>query len=214
MKKKPKLHIQRLKILDESKKYIIRNGWNEDLFKLITKNSNYEYKDLTSLFPEGHLSLLEFFLNDLNDNMTHLSKKINLKKMRIHKRIRELILLRLRINRKDNDLIKRTYFALMLPQYSKIAYSSLYSTVDQMWFLVGDTSTDFNFYTKRAILASVYSLTIFYSINNDVEKSIKFLDYQLKKVSKIPLIKNKIRNISEIFPFAFKLINKSIVARR
>ena len=36
----------------------------------------------------------------------------------------------------------------------------LYSTVDAMWRAAGDTSTDFNFYTKRAILSAVYSSTL------------------------------------------------------
>ncbi len=35
----------------------------------------------------------------------------------------------------------------------------LYRTVDAIWYAAGDTSTDFNFYTKRATLAGVYSST-------------------------------------------------------
>ena len=35
----------------------------------------------------------------------------------------------------------------------------MYRTVDAMWRAAGDTSTDFNFYTKRGILAGVYGST-------------------------------------------------------
>ena len=33
---------------------------------------------------------------------------------------------------------------------------NLYKTVDNMWYLAGDNSTDFNFYTKRLTLALIY----------------------------------------------------------
>ena len=36
----------------------------------------------------------------------------------------------------------------------------VYRTVDAMWRAAGDTSTDFNFYTKRGILAGVYGSTL------------------------------------------------------
>jgi ubiquinone biosynthesis protein COQ9 len=41
-----------------------------------------------------------------------------------------------------------------------LAARLLYHTVDTMWRAVGDTSTDFNFYTKRGILAGVYGATL------------------------------------------------------
>ncbi len=45
----------------------------------------------------------------------------------------------------------------------------LYRTVDAMWRAIGDTSTDFNFYTKRAILAGVYSATLMRWFTDDSE---------------------------------------------
>ena len=79
----------------------------------------------------------------------------------------EIILMRLKINDKDRALIKQTFFTLMLPHHIKIATRSLYNTSDKIWYLAGDHSTNFNYYTKRAILASVYSSTVFYWFNGD-----------------------------------------------
>ena len=79
------------------------------------------------------------------------------------------------------QLIKKTLFTLMLPQHSKIAAATLYSIVDQIWFLAGDNSTNFNFYTKRAILAQVLTITNLHWLNNDdLKDTISVLDKQLK----------------------------------
>ena len=133
-----KLDSMRKKILTESKKHIVNQGWNENLFEIIKKNNKLIKDKIVVLFPEGYLSLLKFFLEEQNMKMTESAKKIDLKRLKTFKKIREIILLRLKKNNKDKDLIKRTFFTLLLPQHSKLATKSLYKTVDQMWFIAGD----------------------------------------------------------------------------
>ena len=67
--------------------------------------------------------------------------------MKLHQRIREIILVRLKIYQKQKELIRKTFFSLILPQHLKISSVFLYNTVDQIWFIAQDKSTDFNFYT-------------------------------------------------------------------
>ena len=77
--------------------------------------------------------------------------------------------------------------------------------------MTGDSSTDFNFYSKRAILASIYSNTIIHFINNeDLEETIKLLDRQLKIVSKIPKIKNRLSDFSKLSSEILKFRKNSI----
>lgn len=197
---KNNLNLKRRKILNESKKYVVTNGWNESLFKSITKNKIFKIDEILILFPEGYLSLLKFYLKELNIDMTSSAINLDLTRMKTHQRIREIILLRLNIKQNEKDLIKRTYFTLLLPKHFNILLMSLYNIVDQIWFIAGDNSTDFNFYSKRAILATVYSSTVLYWINNEnFEETKKFLDKQLKKISKIPQIKKQIKNVSSFF---------------
>ena len=138
------------------------------------------------------------YLEEINLKMTKNSKKINLIRLRTHERVRELVKLRLKIMLKEKILIKKTFIHLLLPFNHKIAYKNLYRTVDQIWFLAGDNSTDFNFYSKRMILATIYTSTISHFINNDdYQETINFLEKNLKKVSLIPKLKNKTKNFSE-----------------
>ena len=66
-----------------------------------------------------------------------------------------------------------------------------------MWRLADDTSTDFNYYTKRIILSGVYSSVIISFLKKDNMIEIEnILDNRLSKVSKIPILKNKYKSRS------------------
>lgn len=50
-----------------------------------------------------------------------------------------------------------------LPQNLPTTLHNLGVMVDEIWFNVGDASTDYNWYTKRASLLNIYILTGLYS---------------------------------------------------
>ena len=208
--KKTNLNLKRLEILRNVKKNIIINGWNDNIFSIITKRNKYNEEEVRALFSKGYRSLLELYLFNADQEMIKSCNKIDLIKMKTHERIREIILLKLKINAKDKNLFKRTFFTLMLPQHFNIATSSLYRTVDHIWYIAGDKSTNFNFYTKRLILAGIYSSTVFYWIDGDktFEQIKDFLNNQLKQVSKIPKIKEQIKSTINILPKSFLFAKK------
>ena len=137
------------------------------------------------------------------------SKKLNLIQLRLHERVRELCILRLNIMQKEKKFVVKTYNHLCLPQNYKFSSKNLYKTIDQIWFLSGDNSTDFNFYTKRIILAGIYTSTMIHFINNEnIDGTIDFLNNQLKKVKYIPKFKNRINDIVKILPQILKYKKK------
>ena len=75
----------------------------------------------------------------------------------------------------------------------------IYKSVDQIWHIAGDASTDFNYYSKRLILTGIYSKLILYFFNNEDQNTLeKILDKDLQRVAKIPVLKSKIRIINLI----------------
>jgi ubiquinone biosynthesis protein COQ9 len=62
-----------------------------------------------------------------------------------------------------------SYFAL--PLNAAAGLTCLYRTVDAIWYAAGDKATDYNFYTKRALLAGVYSSTLLFWLNDKSEDS-------------------------------------------
>src|SRR3546814_8607904 len=75
-----------------------------------------------------------------------------------------------------------------MPQNGPLAAKLLYRTVDAIWYACGDTATDYNFYTKRALLAGVYSSTLLYWLNDRSEgfaATWAFLDRRIGEVLKV-----------------------------
>ena len=203
------LKIIRSKILKEAKSYVSKKGWNDQLFINLSKTSKFKLVELESLFSGGKNSLIQIYLDEINNKMKIESKKLNLLRLRTHERIREIMILRLKIMLKEKNIVSKTFSHLLLPQNYKFATKNLYKTVDEIWFLAGDNSTDFNFYSKRIILGSIYSLTMLHFVNNqDINETIKFLDKQLKNTSYIPKLKNKTYDIIKIIPKALKFKKK------
>ena len=121
--------------------------------------------------------------------------------MPVHMKIRSLILIRLEQAAPYKEVVRRTLAVLARPQHAKLASQLLYKTVDEMWRAAGDTSTDYNFYTKRATLSAVYSATLlaFLSDNSaDLAKTEAFLDRRLADVAKLPKMARPARVVADM----------------
>ncbi len=178
------------------------DGWTVKSINLSLKELNFSKQEFKNHFPKGIRDLVKYYLEDSDNKMVLKYKKNKNTNSPIHLKIKEMILIKLQQSQNQKDVVRKTLFWLGLPKNSKIALMSLYNTVDLIWREAGDRSTDFNFYSKRAILSSVYSSTLlaFLGDNNpDLDKTEKFLDRRLKDVSKIPKLITPVKNFSNVF---------------
>ena len=138
------------------------------------------------------VTCINFFINQ--EMKTLISG--DFKKLRVNEKIRFLILNRLKIIDKFFD--KRLIFKLVVKQKSiSKAGIMLFNVSDEIWHLSGDTSTDFNYYSKRIILMNVYFASFVYFLNdNSVEyaKTKDFIDKQISSVLKFGKLKSNLSN--------------------
>ena len=140
---------------------------------------------LTRLFPDGPLSLIEFYSLWTDAEMEKRLAAMDLPNMKIRERIAAAVLARLSILGPHKEAARRAGATLSLPLHAGLAARLLYHTVDTMWRAVGDTSTDFNFYTKRGILAGVYGATLLRWFNDtsaDETATHEFLAARIENV--------------------------------
>jgi len=121
------------------------------------------------LFPGGPLDLVEAISDMFDKEMDAELAKAKLGTMKVRARIAKAVTTRLGILRPHKEAARRAAAFLTLPPNAARGATLLYRTVDAMWRAAGDTSTDFNFYTKRAILAGVYSATLMRWFNDTSE---------------------------------------------
>lgn len=185
------------------KKIVSSDGWSSDVIKKLIE-AGVKSTDLTFFFKNDYKKILEFSLKELNKINENRIKKINIINLPLNKRIKKILMMRINIINEDKDFYKKTFYHLMLPQNLKILKANLYRSVDNMWYIAGDNSTDFNFYTKRIILATIYTNALHVLFNHNFDQVEINIDNNLKKVSKIPKIKERFSFLKKNIPFFLK----------
>ena len=180
------------------------DGWSEASLKMAAADCGVSEAELTTLFPAGIADAIAAYGAWADEKMkaAFLDRyEAELPVMPVHIKIRTLILIRLEQAAPHKEVVRRTMAVLARPQHAKLAAKLLYDTVDVMWRTAGDTSTDYNFYTKRATLSAVYSATLlaFLADNSaDMAKTEAFLDRRLADIARIPKLAKPAKGMADM----------------
>jgi ubiquinone biosynthesis protein COQ9 len=74
---------------------------------------------------------------------------------------------KMRLEMVDAELVRRAASVFALPQNAGLGARLVWETADTIWRGLGDTSEDFNWYSKRLTLSGVFSATVLYWIGDD-----------------------------------------------
>ena len=188
-------------VLRFAKKFVSENGLTKNCLENISKKYGLNTDETDLLFPQGNIDLIKFALEQLNNDLEVYCRQIDLIRLPIHKRIRKVLLSKISLMNKDKSFYRSIFLNLLIPKKNFSLSNQLYNSVDQIWFIAGDSSTDFNFYTKRLILSGIYSRVILFFFNNNNQEELEnILDESLKRVSKIPEIKSKLKIFKDYLP--------------
>lgn len=187
-------------------KYLYKNYQNID-FNNIDKD--IFFKKITGLnFLEKEeliLAVSNLFFEDLDKNFLNETKANINKIKKTNEKISFLLNKRFQVEKKNKDLIKKIFIHLIKNNNSNKVLNYIYSVADTMWKHSNDRSVDFNYYTKRLILSSVYLkilILIFYrenltdkDIDNEIQKSLE----HIKLISQFKIKFDFLKNIKEFF---------------
>ncbi|NCP12577.1 MAG: COQ9 family protein [Sphingomonadales bacterium] len=115
--------------------------------------------------------------------------------MKIRDRIRALVGFRLEAVAHIDEAVRRALAVMAQPQNVRRSLKLGWGSADIMWRLAGDSATDYNHYTKRAILAGIYSATLAVFVNDESEgkaDTYAFLDRRIDGVMKFEKVKAQI----------------------
>ena len=193
------------------------DGFTDAVLKRAGDKAGADDIALARLFPQGALSLVEAFSDWADGEMVALLEQTDLKKMKIRERISAAVLARLEVLTPHKEAARRAGAWLTLPPHAPRGMTLLYRTVDAMWRAAGDTATDFNFYTKRAILAGVYSATLMRWFNDDSEgedATHTFLAKRIDDVMRFEKFKADVKKRTKGWPSFADILGGSARARR
>ena len=163
------------------------------IFKKIGDLDFFDKKELllkiSSLFFED---LDQRFLNEVKSKVDKITKT--------NEKISFLLNKRLQIEKKNKDLIKKFFIHLIKDNNSNKVLTYIYSVSDIMWKYANDRSVDFNYYTKRLILSSVYLKILILSfyknnltqkdLNEEISKSLEHVKLISQFKIKLDFFKN------------------------
>jgi ubiquinone biosynthesis protein COQ9 len=155
---------------------------------------------------------LEFYHRQADIEMVRaLQAHPGLASLRTRERVALAIRLRLEANAGHREAIRQALSFLALPTNAPLGAKCLYRTVDAIWYAAGDKATDFSFYTKRGLLAGVYSATVLYWLNDRSEgaaDSWAFLDRRIADVMKLYELRARLDRLVAQLPDPFRLFRK------
>ncbi|WCR59367.1 MAG: hypothetical protein PG978_000803 [Wolbachia endosymbiont of Ctenocephalides felis wCfeF] len=152
-------------------------------------------------FQNGIYSALEYIAEDLNSSMEAELRNSNLEDMKVRERVKLAVQIRLSNYAKlpnYREFLKNVLLFSVLPKNTYFSSKLLCRTVSAIWYGIYDQSTDFNYYTKRAILAGVYLSTMLFFINDYSEGfagTLSFLDRRIDNVMAFQKFKTRLKGI-------------------
>ncbi len=179
------------------------DGWTKNTLMNAAATAGYERDEALRAFPGGPREAVESYLRMADQRMMDALLDVDPDSLKVRARITLAIRCRLQAADAERDVILRTLSLLATPAYSRVAARSLYETVNTIWYWAGDTATDFNFYTKRGLLAGVYTSTLLFWLNDESPDHVDtwaFLDRRIADVMRIPKVTQRFKSIGQRLP--------------
>lgn len=179
------------------------DGWTDACAKAAAKEIGMDGDVVQHLFPSGPVDMAAHF-SDLADRqmLIELAER-DLPSMRIRDRISTGLRVRLELQVDHREAVRRAVAITAMPQHAALSARLVYRTVDAIWRVAGDTATDFNFYSKRGLLAWVYTTTLLHWLDDDSEdhhETWAFLDRRIENVMQIPKIRGRLEKALTLMP--------------
>jgi len=190
------LDAPRRALLKAALEHIPWDGWTQSVLDQAVRDADIQHGLEKILFPKGAADLLHFYEGELDAEMLDVIRSADLDSLKIRERIIFAVRTRIELAGRHREAARRGVTLLALPQHLVLGMTVLAKTVDAMWHGIGDRSTDFNFYTKRATLAGVYSATVLYWLGDDsdgAQETWEFLARRIEDVMTIEKVKARTR---------------------
>ncbi len=204
------LHDVREALLDEAITLAAFDGWSAKLIGRAADVLSIEAAKAKLAFPKGLEDLLAYASHHADDEMVAGLAARDLGAMKIREKITLAVRLRLEALLRDKDSASRAVHTLALPHHTPLAAKLTYDTVDAIWRGIGDTSADFNFYSKRAVLAGVYTSTLakFLADQSDGHaETWAFLDRRIENVMHFEKVKAQVRKTTANWPSPWSVLS-------
>ncbi|MEK9662278.1 MAG: COQ9 family protein [Alphaproteobacteria bacterium] len=184
----PEASREAIAILDAALPHVAFDGWSMAALRRGATDTGRPAEAADIAFPGGPSQAIGLWNAVCNARMVLALETVDLAVLKVRERIATAVRLRIEAYGGDREAVRRALSYLSTPGHARLATKLLYRTVDEIWYRCGDTATDFNFYTKRGLLAGVYTSTLMCWLDDpgdDHAETWAFLDRRIADALRI-----------------------------
>ena len=187
------------------------DGWSEAALARAAGELKIPADRARLAFPQGAPQMIDAWFDGIDKAMLEAFAPERIAAMKVRTRIRELILFRLNAIRPHREALRRALGVLALPQNAPAGAALAWRSADRIWRLAGDQATDYNHYTKRALLIGVYgsaSLVFLDDGSDDLAETTAFLDRRIEGVMRFEKAKARWRGQGRMMPSLSRFLGR------
>jgi ubiquinone biosynthesis protein COQ9 len=176
------------------------DGWSRAAVDSAAQQLGVDPVQARLAMPKDQPGMIDTYIQEVDRALEVWFTPERLAGMKIREKIRSLVWHRLEIMGPAREAVRRALAILAMPQNVPLALRIGWRTADLMWRIAGDTSTDFNHYTKRMTLGAVYGSTLLVWLDDDSEgwaDTAAFLERRIDGVMKFEKLKAEWRGSSD-----------------
>jgi ubiquinone biosynthesis protein COQ9 len=189
------LGAQRAALLGAMLPHVPFDGWSETALKAAADEAGVSREMVKVLCPRGPVDMAVAYHRAGDRAMRDRLTATDLSAMRFREKVAAAV--RFRIEAADREVVRRGAALFALPQHGPTGARLVWDTADAIWTALGDTSQDFNWYTKRATLSGVYASTVLYWLGDagaNRTATWDFLDRRIEDVMRFEKLKAQVRD--------------------
>jgi len=168
------------------------DGWTSAAVDSAANSETVQLAQARLALPKDQAGKIDLYIQAVDRSLEEWFTPERLERLKIREKIRAIVWKRLEIMEPAREAIRRALSILAMPQNVAAGLKMGWRTADVMWRIAGDTSTDYNHYTKRMMLGGVYASTLMVWLDDQTEgwtETGAFLDRRIDDVMKIEKLK-------------------------
>ncbi len=130
-------------------------GWNSRLLRAACEANGLSLGDEELLLPNGARDMAALLSHRHDDRALAELAQVDAKSLKMRERIATAVSARMEAGAADLQATRRCAAFLALPTNADLGLKLAWESADHLWNWAGDTATDWNHYSKRAILSGI-----------------------------------------------------------
>ena len=179
------------------------DGWSDETLRRACEDTQINADAALLAAPRGVLDIIANWSAQMDAEMLARMDAADLKSMKIRQRVTFAVQSRLEAIGTHDEAARRARARLLLHDAATLGAELIWATSDAIWTGLSDPSTDFNWYSKRAVLSAVYTSSLAAWLNDETPQKAKakaFLDRRIENVMEFEKAKANFRKLTKDLP--------------